>query len=101
MYKGRLFIGLIHENVQLHYFHVFSGAKKKNELNPMSTPNFPPLLSSLTSAESGLYLQGFQILDLDSLTQSPANLAPFPQTYLQDAGFHSSFVCLHTLPSSF
>lgn len=55
----------------------------------MNTPNFPPLPFSLTAAETGLCLPGFQLLDLYLLTQAPI-LTPFSQTYFQDAGFLKS-----------
>lgn len=97
-----LFIRLICENIQLHDIHIFFlGRKKEVRLDLMSTPNFPPLLYSLTPAESGLYLQGFQFLHLSSVTQPLITLTPLLQTYFQDAGFQEVIRPLSISPSSF
>ena len=66
----------------------------------MNTPNSTsPTL--FTAAESGLCLPDFRILDLYLLTQAPTTLAPFCQTYFQDAGFLEPIHLPPGFPSNF
>ena len=48
-YKEMLFIGLIHENIQLHYFHIFfwGGKRRKTESEEHTKLSTSPILSHL------------------------------------------------------